>query len=188
MARDGLRRALARGAFSMADHPWSGRGKALGPASCPCNQTRRFSRTAAAAWPMRRLILIERPGRMRALLIDCVGLACVSRHTGEMRGGENHPRRRHSTMRTIVRRAAFRHRPHLNERAANVAKIFIDGHRLVPWQFFRRRFEKVGKGDETRPAHARLSGDSGMSTPPVMNFVGPAAFGMMSKSKISVGR
>jgi hypothetical protein len=32
-----------------------------------------------------------------------------------------------------------------------------------------------------------LSGEIGIVTSPVMNFVGPAADGMMSKSKISVG-
>jgi hypothetical protein len=32
-----------------------------------------------------------------------------------------------------------------------------------------------------------LSGDVGMSMPPLMCLVGPAALGMMSKSKMSVG-
>ena len=36
--------------------------------------------------------------------------------------------------------------------------------------------------------HGYLSAASGTSTPPVMNFVGPSMPGLMSKSKISVGR
>ena len=48
----------------------------------------------------------------------------------------------------------------------------------------------AGRQMTHRPASfagSYLSGDNGMSTPPLMNLVGPADDGMMSKSKISVG-
>jgi hypothetical protein len=172
----------------MADHPWASGRKALRPALGLGDQARPLARTASASRPMRGLVLIQRLGRMRAAFIDRVSFARMGRHAGEVRRRQDDPRRRDRTMRTIVRLLEFRHRPKFGERAAVVAEVFIDRHRSNPLAP-SSRLENENRGEKAPPpASPHRSAESGMSTPPVMHFVGPAALGMMSKSKISVGR
>ena len=94
-------------------------------------------------------------------------------------------------LRAILRRVAFRHRPHVGKRAAIVAEIFVDRH-LIPraLQIFTRRRMRGGNHTPSRiPSRGELylSCDSGIWMSPLMCLIGPADDGMMSKSKISVG-
>src|SRR5690242_2965389 len=86
-----------------------------------------------------------------------------------------------------MRQVAFRHRPDLGEGAAIVAEIFVDGHIVS----LRLVISEVGAGGQARPSRTRrrsyLSGESGIWMSPLMCLMGPAADGMTSKSKISVG-
>ncbi len=66
------------------------------------------------------------------------------------------------------------------------------GRRPTSINFTVTPLARVVRGGRDAPSRTRragnyLSGDNGICTSPVMNLVGPAADGMMSKSKISVG-
>lgn len=95
-------------------------------------------------------------------------------------------------MRTVLRHVIFGHRPHLGEWSAIVTKIFVNRHSPSPSVCsvlsiparMRRRHNKHHLRTASR---GYLSGDSGMSMPPLICLMGPADDGMTSKSKISVG-
>ena len=95
-------------------------------------------------------------------------------------------------LRTILRRVAFRHRPHVGERAAIVAEILIDRHVVSS----RDSVHIIATADAGRQIRTvphpvaqgcYLSCESGIWMSPLMCLIGPADDGMMSKSKISVG-
>ena len=97
-------------------------------------------------------------------------------------------------VRAILRLVAFGHRPHVRERAAIVAEIFVDGHLVSSREYFGIDFAMADAGRParlSRPASFSrrdyLSGEIGIWMSPVMCLIGPADDGMMSKSKISVG-
>ena len=87
---------------------------------------------------------------------------------------------------------AFRHRPHVRERAAIVAEIFVDGH-FVSSRDRLQIFATADAGRQIRTVPhpfaqgVYLSWEIGIWMSPLMCLIGPADDGMMSKSKISVG-
>src|SRR4051794_14710068 len=107
---------------------------------------------------------------MRTPLVGRVGATPFRRHRGEIGRGQERALRRAPAARARVRLLAFRHRPHGGEGATAAAEIVVDRHRSLP---------------DVRLDH--LSGDIGISIPPSNCLVGPAAHGMTSKSKMSVG-
>src|SRR3984957_14083127 len=140
---------------------------------------------------MRRLVLVDGLGRIGAALVGGVGLALVRRHAEEVRGGQDHARRFAFASRTVLRRIAFRHRPHVRERAAIVAEIFVNRHFLFPHPSLTNANGGCGAA-EPQPSRIPsrrdyLSCESGIWMSPLMCLIGPADDGMMSKSKISVG-
>src|SRR5579863_363677 len=191
--RDAGRGAAISSLESMADHPRSCGRKALCTAPHLVNKARRLSRTTAAARRMRSLVLVKRPWRIRAALVGGRGLAPVRRHAEEVWRRQNRARRRGRASRTPLWRIALRHWPHVGKWTAIVAEIIVDRH------FISLRFgvSDNAAADAGRPIVAvphpvagrtYLSGESATSTPPLTCLTGPAADGMMSKSKISVGR
>ena len=95
-------------------------------------------------------------------------------------------------LRTVLRRVAFGHRPHVGERAAIVAEIFIDRHFRFPRAIGLMLRDGGCGAANTQPSRIPsrrdyLSCDSGIWMSPLMCLIGPADDGMMSKSKISVG-
>src|SRR3954462_9606164 len=71
---------------------------------------------------------------MGAAFVGGDGFAPVRRHAEECRRGQDHARRFSFTAWAILRIVAFGHRPHVRERTAIVAEIFVDGH----WMFLAR--------------------------------------------------
>jgi hypothetical protein len=119
---------------SVADHPGARSRKALGAAFGFFYQAGRLGRTAAAAGPVRGLVLSQRFRRMRAALVGCNGLSPFRRHAEEIRCSQDHAWRRDFTSRTILRIVALGHRPHIREGTALAAKIFVDRH-FSPHEF-----------------------------------------------------
>ena len=178
---------------SVANHPRARGRKTFRAAPGFSDEARRLGRTAAAARSVRGLVFGNRLRRVGRALIGGVGLALVRGHAEEIGRGQNDPRRFTRALRTILRRVAFRHRPHIGEWTATPAKIFIDRH-FIPHASTSQHSPRRMRGGRysSRPAPTsrrdHLSGDSDTSTPPLMCLIGPADDGMMSKSKISVGR
>src|SRR5215207_4166131 len=77
---------------------------------------------------------------MRAALVGGDGLALVRGHAEERRRGQDHARRLAFAARAILRLVAFGHRPHVGERTAIVAEIFVDGHLVSSREYFGRDF------------------------------------------------
>ena len=129
--------------------------------------------------------------RMSAALVGRMGKPSLCGQPRHVRRGQIGPRRHLAAVRTVERQFAVGHRPHFSEWAAIGTEIFVSRHRSPPngWPWGRvrhglRPHRTRTRGDE----RSYLSGDSGRSKPPLMCLIGPAALGMMSKSKISVGR
>src|ERR1700733_2593745 len=140
---------------------------------------------------MRRLVLVEGLGCVGAALVGGVGFALVRRHAEEVRRGQDHARRFALASRTVLRCVAFRHRPHVGERAAIVAEILVDRHFFVSSHQLHKRNGGCGAADRPPsripPPRDYLSCESGIWMSPLICLIGPADDGMMSKSKISVG-
>src|SRR5216684_8169577 len=85
-----------------------------------------------------------------------MGLALFRGHAEEVRRGQNHARRFALALRTALRRVAFRHRPHVRERAAVVAEILVNRH-FISSRVKVTIFEGGGCGaaDTRRPAPRR---------------------------------
>lgn len=176
----------------MADHPWSCRRKALRTRACLCHQPRWLTtRTAAATGSMGGLVFAQCPRCVGTALIDRMRLCCRCRHARESRCGQNDPWCGDRALRTILRHVVFRHRPHVSKWSAIITKIFVNRHSSSPSDCpfviatLTRRWQdthhlRIGSRNY-------LSGDSGISIPPLMCLIGPTDDGMMSKSKISVG-
>ena len=129
-----------------------------------------FSRTAAtAARPVPMNTICRRARRMRAALVGRVRNACRRWHGCQSRRAEQRARCHRTTTGARLRFAVPRQRVRGGKASAFIAGIFIERH-ANPFLF---RFY--------------LSGDIGMSTPPLMCLTGPSAFGITSKSNISVG-
>jgi hypothetical protein len=155
-------RSLERHSRSMADHPRPASWKTAFGRGLPCRggrSRRRASAISALTTGSRN------PWRMRAPLVGRQGRAPCRIHRREMRGRDRHPRRRSTAIRARLGGLELRHRPECLEWAALRTVVFVERH-----------------------GRAYLSGDNGTSTSPLRYFVGPAAFGRISKSKISVGR
>src|SRR5579862_756714 len=175
----------------MADHPWPRSWKALGATSGFLDKPRRFGRTAAAAGSVRGLVLIECLGRVRATLVGGVRLSPIRRHANEIWRPQDRARRRAFALRAILRRVAFRHRPHVRKRTAVAAKIIVNRHfislrRNSLWprrmrggqpddrpasfrgETLRLEHNLAGKPASTFPDHAHLSCESGIWMSPVM--------------------
>jgi len=133
---------------------------------------------------MRRFILRRCLRRIRASLICRMRGPRAFRYRRTIRRGQKHPRRGDFASRTFMRQFAFRHGPHRRKRSAVIAEIFVNWHR-DPAQL--KLIGGAPEGAPQQPCKAYLSGDMGMSTPPLTCFTGPAALGMMSNAKISVG-
>ena len=180
----------------MADHPWPRSRKALGAISGFVDKPRRFGRTTPTARTMRRLVFTDGLGCVRAALIGGVCLPPVSRHAEEIGRPQDSARRRTRAFRTIPGRVAFGHRPHVRERAAIAANIIVNRHFIFPALEITYAPDAGGECGAALRVPSRmpsrretyLSGESDTSTPPLMCLMGPADEGMMSKSKISVGR
>jgi hypothetical protein len=191
--RCSLSRRPRRKPGSVADHPRTRGRKAFPAAPGLLHQACRLSRTTPATRCMRRLVFGYRLGRVGTALVGSVGLALVRRHAEESRRRQYHPRRFTFTLRTVLRRIAFRHRPHIREWTAILAEIFIDRH-FIPSRVLCPSFATADAGRQPRAVphpvawELYLSGDSDTSRPPLTCFIGPADDGMISKSKISVGR
>jgi len=175
----------------MADHPWPRSRKALGAISGFVDKPRRFGRTTPTARTMRRLVFTDSLGCVRAALIGGVCLPPVSRHAEEIGRPQDSARRRTRAFRTIPGRVAFGHRPHVRERAASVAEIFVNRHFLFPRPSLTNANGGCGAA-EPQPSRIPsrrdyLSCESGIWMSPLICLIGPADDGMMSKSKISVG-
>ena len=105
-----------------------------------------------------------------------------------MRRRENDPRRQGAAIGAVLREFVFGHRSHVGEGAAFGTEIIVDGHdfTLISFRLILRSAPKVRVSmDEADVGY--LSGDIGISTPPLMCLIGPAALGITSKSKMSVG-
>ena len=138
---------------SMADHPRPRSRKALGATSGFLDKPRRFGRTTPAARTMRRFVLIKRLRRVGAAFIGGVRLSPFRRHAKEIRRPQDHARRRAFAFRTILRRVAFSHRPHVRERTTIIAEILVDRH-FIPSRASRPpklRNGGCGTADTCRP-------------------------------------
>src|SRR5450432_317094 len=177
----------------MTNHPGTRGREALRATSGFRYRPRRLLAGAAAtARTMRSLVFGDRLRRMSTALIGGDRIAPIRGHAEEIRCGQDHPRRGAFALRTILRIIAFRHRPHIREWTAIVAKIFIDWHDVFPAQVETKTVNRMRGGIvRSRPASVAqgiyLSCESGIWMSPLMCFTGPADDGMMSKSKISVG-
>ena len=69
----------------------------------------------------------------------------------------------------------------------SLAQIVIDRHHGSYRIHVEVRRRLTSRPRKIAGADDHLSGDNGISTPPFTCLIGPAALGMMSKSKISVG-
>ena len=145
------------------------------PQPGPCEAL--YSAKVFGAWALRSLV------------------ACAFRLSDGMqkkcRRGQDHARRFIFALRAVLRVVALGHRPHVRERAAIVAEIFVDGHLVSSRDHLENRAADAGRQIRSRPASFSrrdyLSWESGIWMSPVMCLIGPADDGMMSKSKISVG-
>lgn len=174
----------------MRNHPGPARREALGAAAVPAASraffiAKRFSRTTAAPATVSSFQSGQHLRRRCAALVGRVREPALGRHRGKIWRGQKHPRRILPTSRTFARQTGIGHRPHVGKRPAPIAEIVIDWHRFSS--------STVTGGPVTGRGHRRsggshLSGDMGMSMPPLTCLVGPSAPGITSKAKISVGR
>src|SRR5882724_10401607 len=153
--------------ISVADHPRPRGRKTLGAALGSGHLAPRLllvRRAAAATGAVRGLVLIERLRRVRTALVGGVGLALVGGHAEERGRGQDHARRFTFALRTVLRRVAFGHRPHVGERAAIVAEIFVDRHFSFPRAKASQRWMRGGRYAPSRTPSPRdyLSCDSGI--------------------------
>src|SRR6267143_3124540 len=113
---------------SVANHPRTRGRKAFRAAPGLLHKARGLGRATPAARTMRSLVFADSFWRIGAALVGGVGLAPVRRHAEEVRRRQDHARRLDFATRTVLRRVALRHLPHIRERAAIVAEIFVDRH------------------------------------------------------------
>jgi len=178
----------------MRDHPGSARGEAFRTVLATLGGAQRFSRAAAASRAM-RLHVGETLRRGCAALVGRVRQSALARHRCAIGRGQERARRLLPASRTFVGQIAFRHRPHPRERPAGGTEIVVDWHGLflgLPLDRSRSCRRKARGAARHRPPPVAgrrhyLSGDIGMGTPPLTCLMGPAALGITSKSKISVG-
>src|SRR5215213_5926683 len=109
---------------------------------------------------------------MRAALVGGDGFALVRRHAEERRRGQDHARRFSLAARAVLRLVAFGHRPHVRERTAIVAEIFVDRHLVSSRDDWKITTADAGRPARfSRPASSRwgyLSGEIGIWMSPVM--------------------
>ena len=165
------RRGLFRRSHGTAGHQWliiQGRavGKLLAPLSGLLHQARRLaassSRSPARARPCIRPTVFGALA-LRSLVAWALRLSPACRRNSAPSGS---PAATAVAVAGSLRRVAFGHRPHVGERTAIVAEIFVDRH-LIPRTL--RPFRDGGCGAARpvdRPASRRagiyLSGDSGI--------------------------
>jgi hypothetical protein len=168
----------------MADHPGTGRREAL----CGGISSRRSwfgaLQTGAASAP--RTVLRGKLRLVSGSLVHRHALACTCVTARDGRRSQKGTRRRGSAVRAEKRVGAFRHWAQSRERAASIAFVVVERHlaSLSDGAHPIGLLEPIG-------CHLHrnfyTSSESGTSIEPSKNFCGPAALGLMSKSKISVG-
>ena len=102
---------------------------------------------------------------------------------------------RRSHIPDIRRQTGNGHRPHVGKRPAPVAEIVIDWHQFssstiapASWRSRAAKPRAARRGITHRSSGGHhLSGDMGMSTPPLTCLTGPSAPGITSNAKMSVG-
>ena len=186
----------------MRNHPGPARREALGAAaaraaSCAFFIAKRFSRTTATPATMSSFRSGQHLRRRRATLVGRVREPALGRHRREIWRGQKRPRRIRPTSRTFARQTGIGHRPHVGKWPAPVAEIVIDWHWFSSstWAIagsIARRLGRLPARTRRRAGHRvsgghHLSGDIGISIPPVRCLVGPAALGITSNAKMSVG-
>ncbi len=126
-------------------------------------------------------------GTIAARLVTAPSLALMS---GERRRAHaTNERASHAPRHSSEGGGGARHRPHIRERPAFVAKIIVDRH-FIPPPDRPHRDRNAGRQIRAAPhpvAGSYLSCESGIWMSPLICLIGPAEPGMMSKSKISVG-
>jgi hypothetical protein len=171
----------------MREHPGSAGREAFraGPATL-CG-AQRFPRAAATSGAM-GILRAGQPLRLGcAALVDRMSQPAFRRHPGKIRRGQKCPRSLLPAFRAGIRQIAIRHRPRVGERSASGTEIVVNGHWASPFRSSSCR--RKARGDKPPPAglRAHLSGDMGMSTPLLICLIGPAALGITSNAKMSVG-
>jgi hypothetical protein len=174
----------------MGDHPRPAAWKAFGSALAALEEPRRSAGATRAAGAMGIAHRGQRARLVRAALVGGVRNPRLCRHGRAIRRSENDARRACLALRTIERQLVFRHRSYLREGPAIPAEIFVDRHDVLLDDLPIRFLHAAALHSPCRrvalvPAY--LSGDVGISTPPLMCLMGPDAFGITSKSKMSVG-
>jgi hypothetical protein len=136
---------------SVANHPRPRRRKTFRAAPCLLHQPRRLGRAASAARPVRGFVFADGLGRVGAALVGGVGLALVGGHAEEIRGRQDGARRFTLASWAILRRVTFRHRPHIRERTAIVAEIFVNRHFTSSRAFNSQHAGNAGRQIRTAP-------------------------------------
>lgn len=151
---------------SVADHPRPFRWKGLGPIRRSHRRLGPRARTAAATRRMLQALIVARAARLVLGALVHVHRAARS----SLQQSQSWCRRKHPPAGTAAlgaggRFIALGHCPKRVESTAGGAVVFIGWHRNYTFKSY----------------------EIGMSILPSRNFVGPAAVGLMSKSKICVG-
>jgi hypothetical protein len=110
----------------VTDHPGARGRKTFRPAPGLSHEPRGLGGATTAAGTVRTLVSIERHGRVGAALVGGTRFPLVCRHAKEVGRPQNCARGRIGAFRAIARLVAFRHRSHIRERTAIVAKIIVN--------------------------------------------------------------
>jgi hypothetical protein len=168
-------------------HPRAPAGEAFCAILTACRRTC-GPRPAAAASGGVATAAIGQPLRLvRTPFIRRMSQAALRRHCREMRSGQEGPRSVSPALRAFGRHVVLGHRPHRRERSAFGTIIIVDRHRPLRSRTSAGKTKAVARRLRSFGLPGYLSGDMGMSIPPLTCLMGPAALGMTSKSKISVG-
>ncbi len=186
----------------MRNHPGPAGRKAPGATAAPAASlaffiAKRFSRTTTTPATMSSFRSGQHLRRRCAALVGRVSEPALGRHRRKIRRGQKRSRRILPTCRTFMWQIGISHRPCVGERSTASAHIIIHGHRLSSstWAIAGSVAGRLGR--QPAPPRRRaghrlsgghyLSGDMGISMPPVRCLVGPAALGITSNAKMSVG-
>ena len=173
-----------RSAFqqSVANHPRALAGKPLGSVGASHGGLGFFRTAAAASRRMPgRLIFRARARRMRRALVGGMGRAGMRGHRRQRRRRQDGAPRDALARRAAATGIPLVDRAQHGKAAAMVTEIVVDRHARTSWE------GGCGSRHAREPPRFRQSSDRGRSTPPAMCRIGPAAVGLMSNSKISVG-
>jgi hypothetical protein len=178
----------------MGDHPGATLGKAFGAGALWPGAVRRGRTKPRSARAATASLAVPRAGqrlwRRCTSLVGLVRKPPVRGHCRKVGRGQKRTRRLLPALRTFVGQFTFRHWPHIGEGAAADTEIIVDRHRF-PRRLFplsqRTSPAARRRAGRCRPRRLYLSGDIGMSIPPLMCLIGPSAPGITSNAKMSVG-